>query len=109
MKSQNVEDCEKGYKSDDILNTRRLGSINKSKDPLVEINAKIERLKEPPPKKGLCIFDANWVEWNGHKSLPTKSELKCGIGEACQHLWKGNSVVKVSLHGMSKPRHQSQG
>jgi hypothetical protein len=56
MRLVTIDDYEEGYESEDTLDTKQLDSISKSKDPLANIEARMERLKKSPLKKDFAYF-----------------------------------------------------
>lgn len=56
MRSTSLEGSETRYESETTFDTKRSGSITKSKDLVVEIEAQMERLKKPPSERDFSYF-----------------------------------------------------
>ncbi len=56
MRLMTIDDYEEGYENEDTLDTKQLDSINKLKDPLANIEARMERLKKTPLERDFVYF-----------------------------------------------------
>ncbi len=56
MRLVTIDDCEEGHESEDTLDTKQLDSISKLNDPLANIEARMERLKNPLLERDFAYF-----------------------------------------------------
>jgi hypothetical protein len=56
MRLVTIDDCEEGHENEDTLDTKQLDSISKLNDPLANIEARMERLKNPLLERDFVYF-----------------------------------------------------
>lgn len=56
MRLVTIDDCEEGHENEDTLDTKHLDSISKLNDPLANIEARMERLKNPLLERDFVYF-----------------------------------------------------
>ncbi len=78
MRLTSLEVSEARYnESKDTFHTKHSDSITKSKDPIVEIEVQMERLKKPPPKRDFTYFMK--IGFNGSSLNPLRLKAGCDL------------------------------